>query len=165
MYTIEDLREGKVAVINDGTKKELSELLIEAFGDNDQAFTGSHIYYFKSFNYESMWACSSTSPYLPTQSVKDFLSQDTNEEEFKWGQKVEVYREHEWESGYVYIAKDPRSSKHVVALMKLNCFNAIDIEDIRKPLEKVKITMQDIADKFGCKAEQLVITGWADNDE
>lgn len=90
MYTIEDLREGKVAVVNDGTPEELNEIL-----NWENKVVGVCKYY---WNNNGMGVSSDSEPDIPipTQSVKDFLNQ---EEEFR------------------------------------------------------------------CKAEQLVITGWVDNDE
>jgi hypothetical protein len=150
-YTIEDLRNGKCAIKNDGTVEELNEVLSQAF-PYDNISSGSYRFYYKVCN---RWDCGDFNDHnLPVQSVKDFLNK---EEDFKHGDEVEVYREHEWESGYVYVAKDPRSSKHVVALMNINCFNNVDIEDIRKPISKLELTRQQIAEKFGIDVDKLVI--------
>lgn len=71
-YTIEDLKNGKCAVINDGTVEELREVLKLAFPKSPTP-TGYNIYY-ERFNEFSWTDLHNTC--LPTQSVKDFLKQD-----------------------------------------------------------------------------------------
>lgn len=66
-YTIEDLRNGKVAVINDGTRSQISEVL------NAQVF-GTHFEYYW-FENRSIVAYGNKTQ-LPAQSVKDFLTGD-----------------------------------------------------------------------------------------
>jgi hypothetical protein len=85
-YTIEDLRNGKCAVRNDGTVEELIEVLSLAFPKDKGAYLigGAHKFYYKSpYNNWGFFIHNSTE--LPTQSVKDFL-----EPEFKRGDKVMV---------------------------------------------------------------------------
>ena len=58
MFTIEDLKQGRCAVINDGTLEELREVLRLAFPDSILDVSLD-----KNTN-------------LPTQSVKDFLNKE-----------------------------------------------------------------------------------------
>jgi hypothetical protein len=85
-YTIEDLRNGKCAVRNDGTAEELIEVLSLAFPEDKRAYLigGAHKFYYKS-PYNNWGFSMVDSTELPTQSVKDFL-----EPEFKRGDKVMV---------------------------------------------------------------------------
>jgi len=70
MYTIEDLRNGKCAVINDGTLDELKVVLKLAFKNDKSDVKGKFKYYFKSEG-DGLWIGASTNK--PSQSVKDFL--------------------------------------------------------------------------------------------
>jgi len=71
MYTIEDLAQGKCAVINDGALEELNNVLDLAFSTDVYVAKGVYKYYFKS-RYNNGWKCDDNSS-LPKQSVKDFL--------------------------------------------------------------------------------------------
>lgn len=71
-YTIKDLSEGKCAVINDGTRKELAKVLANPC-------LGIWKYYWKD-------NCSDIKPNLPCQSVKDFIIEDEFPE--KWALKL-----------------------------------------------------------------------------
>lgn len=71
MYTIEDLKNGKCAVINDGTVEELNKVL--ALIKWPFEASGSEKYYWKESESDS--SCSMKEPNLPTQSVKDFIKQ------------------------------------------------------------------------------------------
>jgi hypothetical protein len=67
-FTVEDLREGKCAAINDGTLEELNKVLKIAWPD-DVIAQGNAKFYEKG---NIGWACSNGTS-LPAQSVKDFL--------------------------------------------------------------------------------------------
>jgi hypothetical protein len=73
MYTIDDLRNGKCAVINDGTLEELREVLKLAFPNDKSIITGSCDFYYKGNQIE--WHADNDNN-LPTQSVKDFLKKE-----------------------------------------------------------------------------------------
>lgn len=68
-YTIEDLRNGKCAVKNDGTLEELRKVLKMAFPDDILTAGKSNYYFADSMDY---W-CGNSETNLPVQSVKDFL--------------------------------------------------------------------------------------------
>lgn len=75
-YTIQDLADGKVACINDGTLEELNLVLKAAFPECLDKATGSTRYYFKGNGRD--WLAWGTMPNrleLPTQSVKVFIKQ------------------------------------------------------------------------------------------
>ena len=71
MYTIEDLKNGKCAVINDGTVEELNKIL--ALIKWPFEASGSEKYYWKESESDS--SCGMKDPNLPTQSVKAFIKQ------------------------------------------------------------------------------------------
>lgn len=70
-FSIEDLAQGRCAVINDGSLEELREVLRRAFPDDTASVEGTHFYYEKD-PFGRNWTCGSGTR-LPTQSVKDFL--------------------------------------------------------------------------------------------
>lgn len=82
-YTIEDLRNGEVAVINDGTLEQLKEVLKKAFPRDKCIPCGSSLVYSRSDDMYKEWF--PTSQGLPKQSVKDFLKP-----EFEEGDWIEV---------------------------------------------------------------------------
>ena len=55
LFTIQDLAEGKCAVINDGIKEELNKVLKLAFPRDRIPVTGSHIFYIKNNSYNQEW--------------------------------------------------------------------------------------------------------------
>mgnify|MGYP006431339535 CR=1 FL=1 len=76
MYTIQDLREGRVAVKNDGTLQELQKVLRKAFPEDNTNIHGDSITYYKCNLFEKNWKPSSyITNLLPVQSVKDFLQE------------------------------------------------------------------------------------------
>lgn len=77
LFTIQDLRDGKCAVYNDGELIQLKLILGSIF--NDDVTSGTFKYYYK--DYGEPWNCSDFTK-LPTQSVYDFLPQIENNEEF-----------------------------------------------------------------------------------
>lgn len=85
IYTLEDLREGKVACVNDGTIQQLKEVLHHCYPD-DEYYGGWHCKYYFTGN-KGRWIDRNETD-LPTQSVKLFHSQLIKEHEFKFGDKV-----------------------------------------------------------------------------
>jgi hypothetical protein len=75
MYTIEDLKNGKCAVINDGTLEELREVLDLAFPIDRVPVGGFDKYYFALGN-KGIWTSASQQIIMHTQSVKDFLKKE-----------------------------------------------------------------------------------------
>jgi hypothetical protein len=91
-YTIEDLAQGRCAVINDGSLEQLREVLSNAFDwDIKYSVAKSVTYYFKHPMYDKSWQCSNGTN-LPTQSVKDFLVEENEpfQYEYKWYDVREV---------------------------------------------------------------------------
>ena len=76
MYSIKDLSEGKVAVVNDGSVKELREVLKLAFPDDYSRLQGSERYYYGTRIYSDLSWTGDFETHLPTQSVKDFLIEE-----------------------------------------------------------------------------------------
>ena len=83
MFTIEDLKQGRCAVINDGTLEELSEVLRLAFPNDGSYIRGEYKFYSMNPDNSNEWY-----PYdvisLPTQSVKDFLTKELKRGDLVW---------------------------------------------------------------------------------
>lgn len=80
MYTIEDIRNKKVAIHNDSTLEELKEVLRVAFPKDLCEILGVQEYYFAHRHDLHHRECSSKKPKIPIQSVKDFIKQIRGEE-------------------------------------------------------------------------------------
>ena len=76
IYTLEDLSNGKCAVINDGTLKELQAVLKHCFPDDNCQINGLRDYYFAS-NLKGKWNGNENVKLcgIPTQSVVEFYNQ------------------------------------------------------------------------------------------
>ena len=88
MFTIEDLKQGRCAVINDGTLEELREVLRSALPDSILDVAGGCRYYFldKKLKNEDgvyIWDLDKNTN-LPTQSVKDFLNKELKRGDLVW---------------------------------------------------------------------------------
>jgi hypothetical protein len=81
---IKQLKEGKIAVHNDGTLKELTEVLRYAFPKDGWSITGANKYYISHGN--THWILTNETD-LPSYSVKEFLK----EEEFILPEKWCIY--------------------------------------------------------------------------
>ena len=88
MFTIEDLKQGRCAVINDGTLEELREVLRLAFPDSILDVSGGCRHYFldnKLKNEEEIYVWDlDKDTNLPTQSVKDFLTKELKRGDLVW---------------------------------------------------------------------------------
>lgn len=111
LYTIQDLRDEKVAVVNDGTVEELQEVIRIAFGDIGMKPSGDYSYY-KRGDISTGWLPSNKTN-LPTQSVKDFLVQLPKEE------KQDPFKE----------LKDQINNQS--AKVTVNCFDSATIPPFR----------------------------------
>ena len=74
VYTIEDLSNGKVAVVNDGNIDELNTVFKAAFGGKTCP-TGQYKYYETTSIPKTFWGTSYMATDKPTQSVKEFIKQ------------------------------------------------------------------------------------------
>ena len=101
MYTIEDLKNGNCAVINDGTVEELNKVL--ALIEWPFYASGTDKYYWKSSNQRI--ECDTTEPPIPTQSVKDFIKQ-LDEEENKSSKIKSSHKEKDHEEEFTFSEDD-----------------------------------------------------------
>lgn len=72
MYTIQDLRDGKCDVINDGSVEELNQVIRAACPEDNTYWNGTAGYY---HIFKGEGACPRYKEIIPTQSVHEFLKQ------------------------------------------------------------------------------------------
>ena len=170
---IKQLREGTIALKNDGTLDELNKVLIYAFPNDVQSSKGYCKYYFVSED-KNYWAFNDTTD-LPLHSVKEFLEP---ENEYPKVMKVSMYpiktkeQFENAETRVVFMKKNDRfiawtnsktieHSEYEVATYAWNY--AVDLdwkpEEETKPL---KLTMEQIAQKFN--AEKIEIVNYENKD-
>ena len=78
-YTLKDLADGKVALINDGTKEQIEKVLKKAFPQDQQLLSDSDYsdnadFFFKDNNFYVYWTFGNVTE-LPKQSVNTFLDE------------------------------------------------------------------------------------------
>ena|SRR5690606_933140 len=148
-YTIEDLRNGKCAVKNDGTVEELKKVLRLAFPSDNSVIEGAHKYYYSS-SHEGEWMGSSYPRNdLPVQSVKNFLDR---REDFKHGDEVEAFLHGRWIKCKYASKCINNPDRSVVFYPKQKIYLSLVI----RPL-KTELTRSQIAEKFGIDVDKLVI--------
>jgi hypothetical protein len=154
---IKELSEGKCAVKNDGTLEELKSVLRAAVTKWYDCLMGDSLFYFIN---NGLWQVDNTTD-LHAYSVKDFLKEEKEEWEPKWGEEVEISDDEKyWSKTVLYCCKnpDPHSTlKHVVYYKESGwsaCFKYV--RPISKPKIK-EVTLKDVADKFGVPVEELRI--------
>lgn len=155
MFTINDLKEGKCAVTNDGTVEELQKVLKLAFPEDCSTPVGTSTYYYTIDG--RLWSSMSYRLSIPTQSVKDFLPLT-----FERGEEVRVRDECDgtWskrlylttipELLYPYICVEGGSEKKYKAgnSGSVTCWRYIN--KIEREEEKiVELTLQEISEKTG----------------
>ena len=147
MYTIQDLREGKVAVKNDGTLKELRKVLKQAFPGDDKYIHGDSSIYFKSDLFHKKWTCLEYLSSKPTQSVKDFLKED----EYPKVMWVSANKK-AWEKRVVFMEKNNVYLAWVKAknLSQSKYVNQVTVWKYAKDIEEIpEYTMEELTEKLG----------------
>lgn len=170
---IKQLREGTIAVKNDGTLDELNKVLKYAFPNDYAKSNGNRKYYFKHDD-ENIWMWGEKTD-LPSHSVKDFIK---SESKYPKVMKVSMYpikTKEQFENAgtrVVFMKKNDRfiawtnsktieHSEYEVSTYAWNY--AVDLdwkpEEETKPL---KLTMEQIAQKFN--AEKIEIVNYENKD-
>lgn len=149
-YTIQDLRDGKVTIKNDGTVEELNKVLRKAFpGKVDSA--GKNVFYFSNSN--GGWSSTNNIPPMNIQSVKDFLEEKW---EPKWGEEVEVSIDGQAWHKKSFLGLNKFSTKYPYVTVDAYG-NIFSDEYCRKISTKTELTLEEIATRFGIPLEQLRI--------
>ena len=167
---IKQLREGTIALKNDGTLDELNKVLKYAFPNEPSESKGIRKYYFATSN-KYYWTLNDTTN-LPSYSVKEFLKPES---EYPKVMKVSMFpikTKEQFENAgtrVVFMKKNDRfiawtnaktieKSEYEVATYPWNY--AVDLnwqpEEETKPL---KLTMEQIAEKFNAEKIEIVNYG------
>ena len=167
---IKQLREGTIAIKNDGTIDELNKVLKYAFPNDYTKSNGNRKYYFKHDD-ENIWMWGEKTD-LPTHSVKEFLKPES---EYPKVMKVSMFpikTKEQFENAgtrVVFMKKNDRfiawtnaktieKSEYEVATYPWSY--AVDLnwqpEEETKPL---KLTMEQIAEKFNAEKIEIVNYG------
>ena len=165
---IKQLREGTIAVENDGTLEELREILQYAFPNDYIKISGNRKYYFKHDFGENIWNWSDKT-YLPSHSVKEFLKSENEypkimkvsrlpintKEDFKNASTRVVFMEKRNRFLAWHNSRTLEQSKNETNVFTWNY--AVDLdwqpEEETKPL---KLTMEQIAEKFNIEKIEIV---------
>ena len=167
---IKQLREGTIALKNDGTLDELNKVLKYAFPNDVSVSSGFTKYYFVSED-KNYWSLHETTN-LPSHSVKEFLKPES---EYPKVMKVSMFpikTKEQFENArtrVVFMKKNDRfiawtdaktieKSEYEVATYPWSY--AVDLnwqpEEETKPL---KLTMEQIAEKFNAEKIEIVNYG------
>lgn len=160
-YTIEDLKNRKCAVINDGTLEQLKKVLKLAFPTDTHLVRGlNKIYFASTINY-GLWTGNNNTnrSELPLQSVKDFLK-----EEIKWGDNVEAFGntdlyyigEHPLQKGSCILVNKSDSDTIYKTDWRIVVASSDRIKKIKEK-EILELTMEEIAEKFNKSVDEIRI--------
>lgn len=140
---IQELRDNKIILQNDGTLDQLYAVLSVAFPSSSSLPTGSSTYYVSMKDGTDWTGIANSSTEKRIVSVKDFF---VDEVEFKYGD--EVYLEHLDKESYIYIATVPTLEPYSILLSTNKqpvIANNLDI--VKKSV--FKGTLKQIAEKLG----------------
>ena len=170
---IKQLREGTIALKNDGTLEELNKVLRYAFPNEPSESKGIRKYYFATSN-KYYWTLSDTTN-LPSHSVKEFLKP---ENEYPKVMKVSFFpikTKEQFKEALTRVVFMKKIDKFIAwnkaktikeAEIQTSCGTwnyAVDLdwqpEEETKPL---KLTMEQIAEKFN--AEKIEIVNYENKD-
>ena len=167
---IKQLREGTIALKNDGTLDELNKVLKYAFPNEPSESKGIANYYFAGLN-KDYWTLEDTTN-LPTCSVKEFLKPES---EYPKVMKVSMFpikTKEEFREALTRVVFMEKCGKFI-AWLDVNTIEksenvtytavwdyAVDLdwqpEEETKPL---KLTMEQIAEKFNAEKIEIVNYG------
>ena len=171
---IKQLREGTIAVENDGTLDDLIKILQYAFSNDKCKINGDCKYYFKLDYGENIWIGDNIVG-LPTHSVKEFLNSENEypkvmkvsnkpietSEDFKNANTRVVFMEKCGKFIAWLHVNTIEKSENVTSTAVWNYAVDLDCqpEEETKPL---KLTMEQIAEKFN--AEKIEIVNYENKD-
>ena len=164
MFTIEDLREGRCAVINDGSLEELREVIILAFPSDSLDVVGfSNYRLFSASTLErGKWGYRTIED-LPTQSVKDFVSKGLKRGDLVW---VSDKDPDERDLQLIFLTKVDRAKYPFICVEESDesCFNGGEVFDtihyryatkVEEPKE-VCMTIEEIEKALNIKNLKIV---------
>ena len=164
---IKQLREGTIALKNDGTLEELKNVLGYAFPEDKTNLEGTRKYYYK-IHYCNEWGCSDIIN-APTHSVKEFLKPENEYpkvmkvsnnpietlEDFKYANTRVVFIE-KCGKFIAWLNEDTiEKSENVTSTTAWNY--AVDLDwQPEEEIKPLKLTMEQIAEKFNVEKIEIV---------
>ena len=164
---IKQLREGTIALKNDGTLDELNKVLIYTFPNDVQSSKGYCKYYFVSED-KNYWAFNDTTD-LPLHSVKEFLEPENEYPKVMKVSRFPINTKEDFKNASTRVVFIEKCGKFIAWLNEdtieksenvttTTAWNyAVDLdwqpEEEKKPL---KLTMEQIAEKFNVEKIEIV---------
>ena len=146
---IQKVKDGKVAILNDGNINQLREVILWCFPNDKAGLAGTSWVYIASTANYSHWAANNEKN-KPTVSIKEFYK-----DEFVWGEEVEASSDNQhWVNNRFFAGKNP-INKNYIAVSEYGLLQ--QYKYIRKLPLKIKLTHQMIADKFDIDVNNLEI--------
>ena len=164
---IKQLREGTIALKNDGTLDDLKKVLGYAFPEYITNSEGTFKYYYKRPYHDEWIGIDYT--HLPSHSVKEFLKSENEypkvmkvsdnpiktKEDFKNANKRVVFMEKCGKFITWYDADTIEKSENITSTVSWNY--AVDLDWLPKEETKpLKLTMEQIAEKFNAEKIEIV---------
>jgi hypothetical protein len=168
---IKQLREGTIALKNDGTLEDLREVLKYAFPNDKTKSSGNRKYYFKHDFAEYAWDWGNKTD-LPSHSVKEFLKPENeypkvmkvsykpieNIEDFKNARTRVVFIEKCGKFIAWLDADTIEKSENITSTVYWDY--AVDLDwQPKEETKPLKLTMEQIAEKFNAKKIEIVNYG------
>ena len=167
---IKQLREGTIALKNDGTLYELNKVLQYAFPNDYAKSNGSRKYYFKHDD-ENIWMWGEKTD-LPSHSVKEFLKPESEYPKVMRVSCNPFKTQEDYDEGYTEVVFMEKCGKYIAwnraetleeaeeTTITNDWDYAVDLnwqpEEETKPL---KLTMEQIAEKFNAEKIEIVNYG------
>ena len=167
---IKQLREGTIAIKNDGTIDELNKVLRYAFPNDASVSRGFTKYYFVSEN-KNYWSLYETTD-LPSHSVKEFLKPESEYPKVMKVSDFPIKTKEEFKEALTRVVFMKKVNKFIAwntaktiedSELQTGCATwnyAVDLnwqpEEETKPL---KLTMEQIAEKFNAEKIEIVNYG------
>lgn len=167
---IKQLREGTIALKNDGALQDLKKVLWYAFPEDKTNSEGTFKYYYKRPYYHE-WGCSDIIN-APTHSVKEFLKPENEypkvmkvsiypiktKEDFKNANKRVVFME---KCGKFIAWEHSETLEEAENVLKTYTWNyAVDLDwQPKEETKPLKLTMEQIAEKFNAEKIEIVNYG------
>ena len=167
---IKQLREGTIAVKNDGTLDELNKVLRYAFPNDASVSKGTFKYYYKR-PYYNEWVCSDKID-VPIHSVKEFLKPESEYPKLMKVSEFPIKTEEQFKEALTRVVFMKKVNKFIAwntaktiedSELQTGCATwnyAVDLD--WKPKEEtkpLKLTMEQIAEKFNAEKIEIVNYG------
>ena len=164
---IKQLREGTIALKNDGTLDELNKVLRYAFPCERSSSTGISKYYFAGLN-KDYWTLEDTTD-LPTHSVKEFLKPESEYPKVMKASMFPIKTKEEFREALTRVVFMKKIDKFIAwnkaktikeSELQNSCATwdyAVELDwQPEEEIKPLKLTMEQIAEKFNAEKIEIV---------